>query len=105
LSALIADSTTRRLIVAGSDTLLAPAYVHEEIERYVSVVVEKTAKDRESVSDLADRLFEGITTVPREAVLDSLQEAARVMREIDPNDALVPRDRARTRRDDPEQRQ
>jgi predicted nucleic acid-binding protein len=88
LSALIADSMTRRLIVAGNDTLLAPAYIHDEIGRYVSVVVEKTGEDHETVSDLAERLFEHVTVVPREAVLDSLHGAARVMREIDPNDAL-----------------
>ena len=88
LSALIADSTTRKLIVAGSDTLLAPAYIHEEVGRYVSVVVEKTGEDHETVSELAERLFVHITVVPHETVLDSLHEAARVMREIDPNDAL-----------------
>lgn len=88
LSALIADSMTRKLIVAGNDTLLAPAYIHEEVDRYVSVVVGKTGEDHETVSDLAERLFEYITVVPHDEVLASLQEAARVMREIDPDDAL-----------------
>jgi predicted nucleic acid-binding protein len=60
---------TRQLIVAGSNTLLAPAYIHEEIERHVSVVVEKADKDHETVSGLADRLFEHITIAPLKEIV------------------------------------
>jgi predicted nucleic acid-binding protein len=88
LSALISDSMTRRLIVTGNDELAAPAYIHEEVKRYVPLVVEKTDRNQATVEELAERLFTFITIVPHEEVVNRLHEAARAMQEIDPDDTL-----------------
>lgn len=87
-SGLIADSMTRRLLVELEDDLLTPAYVHDEIENDIDLVVEKSELTPAAVEDLIEILFTRIEVVPRTAVLDSLQEAARIMRDIDPDDAL-----------------
>lgn len=88
LSALISDSMTRRLLVEVEDNLLTPAYVHDEIGTYTEMVSEKSGLTTVEVEDLIEILFKRIDVVPRSAVLDSLQEAARIMRDTDPDDAV-----------------
>ena len=88
LSGLIADSITRRLLVELEDGLLTPAYVHDEIETYTEMVSEKAGLSPAAVDELIELLFERIDVVPRPVVLESLQEAARIMRNTDPDDAV-----------------
>jgi predicted nucleic acid-binding protein len=88
LSALISDSMTRRLLVELEDDLLTPAYVHDEIWKYTEMVSEKSGYSPAEVEDLIEILFKRIDVVPRSVVLESLQEAARIMRDTDPDDAV-----------------
>ena len=88
LSGLISDSMTRRLLVELEDDLLTPAYVHDEIGKYTEMVSEKAGLSPSAVEELIELLFERIDVVPRPVVLDSLQEAARIMRDTDPDDAV-----------------
>nr|WP_246084321.1 PIN domain-containing protein [Salinadaptatus halalkaliphilus] len=43
ISALIADSKTRELLVTLEPDLLTPAFVYDEIESYQDLIVEKSA--------------------------------------------------------------
>jgi len=88
LSALISDSMTRRLLVELEDDFLTPAYVHDEIGKYTGMVSEKSGLTQAEVDDLIEILFKRIDVVPRSEVLGSLQEAARLMRDADPDDAV-----------------
>jgi predicted nucleic acid-binding protein len=88
LSALISDSMTRRLLVELEDDLLAPAYVRDEIGTYTEMVSEKSGLTPAEVEDLIEIIFKRIDVVPRSEVLESLQEAARIMRDTDPDDAV-----------------
>jgi len=88
LSALISDSMTRRLLVELEDDLLTPAYVHDEIGKYTEMVSEKSGLSPAEVEELIEILFKRIDVVPRPVVLESLQEAARIMRDTDPDDAV-----------------
>ena len=88
LSALISDSMTRRLLVELEDDLLTPAYVHDEIGKYTEMVSEKSGLSPAEVDELIEMLFKRIDVVPRPVVLESLQEAARIMRDTDPDDAV-----------------
>jgi predicted nucleic acid-binding protein len=88
LSALISDSMTRRLLVELEDDLLTPAYVHDEIGKYTEMVSEKSGLSPAEVEDLIEILFKRIDVVPRSEVLESFQEAARIMRDTDPDDAV-----------------
>lgn len=88
LSALISDSMTRRLLVELEDDLLTPAYVHDEIGKYTEMVSEKSGLSPTEVEELIEILFKRIDVVPRPVVLESLQEAARIMRDTDPDDAV-----------------
>ena len=88
LSGLIADSMTRRLLVELEDGLLTPAYVYDEVGAYTEMVSEKAGLSPAAVEELMELLFERIDLVPRPVVLESLQEAARIMRNTDPDDAV-----------------
>jgi len=88
LSGLISDSMTRRLLVELEDDLLTPAYVHDEIGKYTEMVSEKSGLPPAEVEELIEMLFKRIHVVSRPVVLESLQEAARIMRDTDPDDAV-----------------
>ena len=88
LSGLISDSMTRRLLVELEDSFLTPAYVHDEIGTYTGMVSEKSGLSSAEVEELIEILFKRIDVVPRPVVLKSLQEAARIMRDTDPDDAV-----------------
>ena len=88
LSGLISDSMTRRLLVELEDSFLTPAYVHDEIGTYTEMVSEKSGLSSAEVEELIKILFKRIDVVPRPVVLESLREAARIMRDIDPDDAV-----------------
>lgn len=88
LSGLISDSMTRRLLVELEDDLLTPAYVHDEIGKYTEMVSEKSGLSPAEVEELVEMLFKRIHVVPRPVVLESLQAAARIMHDIDPDDAV-----------------
>ena len=88
LSGLISDSMTRRLLVELEDDLLTPAYVHDEVGKYTEMVSEKSGLPPAEVEELIEMLFKRIDVVSRPVVLESLQEAARIMRDTDPDDAV-----------------
>ena len=88
LSGLISDSMTRRLLVELEDSFLTPAYVHDEIGTYTGMVSEKSGLSSAEVEELIKMLFKRIDVVPRPVVLESLQEAARIMRDTDPDDVV-----------------
>ena len=88
LSGLISDSMTRRLLVELEDDLLTPAYVHDEIGKYTEMVSEKSGLPPAEVEELIETLFKRIDVVSRPVVLESLQKAARIMRDTDPDDAV-----------------
>ena len=64
ISALIADSKTRELIVTLKPDLLTPAFVHDEIENYEGLIVEKSGMEPDQVTQFIDLLFQYIEIVP-----------------------------------------
>ena len=50
ISALIADSKTRELIVTLEPDLLTPEFVHDEIENYEDLIVEKSGMEPDRVA-------------------------------------------------------
>ncbi len=53
ISALIADSKTRELIVTLEPDLLTPAFVHDEVENYEDLIVEKSGMEPDRVVQLS----------------------------------------------------
>ncbi|GAB6860254.1 hypothetical protein JCM17092_03430 [Haloplanus litoreus] len=54
ISALIADSKTRELIVTLDPDLLTPAFVYDELENYEPLIVEKSGTEPDRVAQFVD---------------------------------------------------
>ena len=84
LSALIADSKTRELIVTLDPDLLTPAFVHDEIENYDELIVEKSGMEPNRVAQFVDLLFQYIEVVPVDEFHSAIEEADAAIGDTDP---------------------
>ena len=88
ISALIADSKTRELIVTLEPELLTPEVVHDEIEYYEDLIVEKSGMELERVQQFIDLLFQYIETVPASEFYPYIEAAEEAIGGTDPDDVL-----------------
>jgi len=88
ISALIADSKTRELIVTLEPNLLTPAFVYDEIENYEDLIAEKSGMTRQRVQQFVDLLFQYIEVVPVTEFHPCIEEATDAIGEVDPDDVL-----------------
>ena len=88
ISALIADSKTRGLIVTLEPDLLTPAFVHEEIKNYEDQIVEKSGMNPDRVAQFIELLFQYIDVVPADDFYPAIQSADEAIGDTDPDDVL-----------------
>lgn len=88
ISALIADSKTRELIVTLEPTLLTPETIHDEIDNYRPLIVEKSGLSPERVQQFLDLLFQYIETVPASEFHPHIEQAETALSETDSDDVL-----------------
>jgi predicted nucleic acid-binding protein len=88
ISALIADSKTRELIVTLEPDLLTPAFVYEEIENYEELIVEKSGLEPDRLTQFIDLLFQYIDVVPADEFHPAIERADEAIGETDPDDVL-----------------
>jgi predicted nucleic acid-binding protein len=88
ISALIADSKTRELIVTLEPDLLTPAFVHDEIENYEDLIVEKSGMEPDRVAKFIDLLFQYIEIVPAKEFHPAIERADEAIGDTDPDDVL-----------------
>ncbi|WP_135855140.1 PIN domain-containing protein [Halorussus salinus] len=88
ISALIADSKTRELIVTLEPDLLTPAVIREEVQNYEPLIVEKSGMDAERVQQFLELLFQYIETVPASEFHPYIPKVKEAMGDTDPDDVL-----------------
>ncbi|WP_306057428.1 PIN domain-containing protein [Natronococcus wangiae] len=88
ISALIADSKTRELIVTLEPDLLTPAFVYDEIENYEDLIVEKSGMEPDRVTQFIDLLFQYIEVVPADDFYPAIDRADEAIGDTDPDDVL-----------------
>jgi predicted nucleic acid-binding protein len=88
ISALVADSKTRELIVTLEPDLLTPAFVHDEIENYEELIVGKSGMEPDRVAQFVDLLFQYIAVVPVDEFHPAIEEADAAIGDTDPDDVL-----------------
>ncbi|WP_129116858.1 PIN domain-containing protein [Halegenticoccus tardaugens] len=88
ISALIADSKTRELIVTLEPELLTAEVVHDEIGNYEALIVEKSGMDADRVQQFIDLLFQYIETVPASEFYPHIEEVDEAIGDTDPDDVL-----------------
>ncbi|MFB6188717.1 MAG: PIN domain-containing protein [Halapricum sp.] len=90
ISALIADSKTRELIVTLEPDLLTPTFVYDEIENYEDLIVEKSEMEPDRVAQFIDLLFQYIEVVPADDFYPTIEKADDAIGDTDPDDVLYP---------------
>ena len=88
ISALIADSKTRELIVALEPDLLTPVFVHEEIKNYEDLIVEKSGMNPDRVAQFVELLFQYIEVVSADDFYPAIESADEAIGDTDPDDVL-----------------
>jgi predicted nucleic acid-binding protein len=88
ISALIADSKTRELIVTLEPDLLTPEIVHDEIENYEDLIAEKSGMDTDRVQQFIELLFQYIETVPVAEFHEYIERADEAIGDTDSDDVL-----------------
>jgi len=88
ISALVADSKTRELIVTLEPDLLTPAFVYDEIENYEDLIVEKSGMEQDRVTQFIDLLFQYVEVVPADDFYPAIEKANAAIGDTDPDDVL-----------------
>ena len=88
ISALIADSKTRELIVTLEPDLLTPAFVYDEVENYEDLIVDKSGMEPDRVAQFIDLLFQYIEVVPASDFYPAIETAESAIGDTDPDDVL-----------------
>ena len=86
LSALIRDSSTRKLILESGHDLFFPEPSFEKIMKYRDYIIEKAGLREDSFLDLMQTRFKYIRVVPTKAILKHWDEAKEIMDSIDKED-------------------
>ena len=86
LSALIKDSTTRKILIGSAIEFYAPDYLIEEAEKYISLVSRKNSLSEQENKKILDILCDYITIVGIEFYEEDINEALEIMADIDIKD-------------------
>ncbi len=88
ISALTADSKTWEPIVTLEPDLLTPAFLHDKVENYEDLIVEKSEMEPDRVEQFIDLLFQYIKVVPADDFYPTIERAVAAIGDTDPNDVL-----------------
>jgi predicted nucleic acid-binding protein len=88
LSALLKDSTTRKIILETSDDLHFPEASLEKIVKYKDYILEKSGLSAKNFDKLLETLFKYIKLVRTKDFENDWSEAMKIMGHIDQEDAV-----------------
>ena len=88
LSALIRDSTTRKIILNSQFDLYFPEPSLDKIRKYKDYILEKSGLTEEEFKDLMAILFKYIRILPTEEIEKNWKEAKNIMEHTDPEDVV-----------------
>lgn len=88
ISALIRDSTTRKIIVESGWNFCYPEKSFHEVRKYKNLVLEKSGMDEQEYTELLNYLLKHITLIPEELIQQKLDEANKLLGKIDPDDVI-----------------
>ena len=88
LSAMIRDSTTRKIILNSGLDLYFPESSLHKIRKYRSYILEKSGIAEEEYDKIMATLFKYIRLVPTEEIEKNWSKAKKIMGHIDPEDVV-----------------
>lgn len=86
LSALIRDSTTRKIIIRSGQDFCFPEISLHKIRKYKELILEKSGLNEKEFQVILTTLFHFIRVIPTEELMPYFGEAKRIMEPIDPED-------------------
>jgi predicted nucleic acid-binding protein len=87
LSALIKNSTTRKILIRSDWEFYYPKISLNEIKKHEDMVIRKSDMKKENYEILLSDLLNNITLVKQEEITN-LDQAKEIMRNIDPDDTI-----------------
>ncbi len=88
ISALIKNSTTRKLIIEMDEELVYPEAGFREIEKYKALIIKKSGLGEKEFNSIFNLLLEYIEMVPDNLLESTLEEAEDIMLKIDGKDVI-----------------
>ncbi|HLC86932.1 MAG TPA: PIN domain-containing protein [Candidatus Nanoarchaeia archaeon] len=88
LSALIKDSTTKKIIIESGLSFYYPQISFHEIQKYENLVLKKSKMNRKEYNLLLNILLDHIILVPKEQFIQHLRDADNLIGKIDVNDVV-----------------
>ncbi|MBD3163777.1 hypothetical protein GF323_01115 [Candidatus Woesearchaeota archaeon] len=88
ISALIRDSTTRKIIVESNWEFCYPENAFHEVRKYKNLVLEKSGMDEKDYTETLNYLLKHIKLIPEEVVQGKHDEAFKLLGKIDPDDVV-----------------
>lgn len=85
-SALMRDSTTRRILLLPQFELYVPEYVKVEIEGHLPELVKRSGLKEEDLRKALDIVFSNITFIGLEGLEEEIRGAYDIMKDIDEDD-------------------
>lgn len=88
MSALIKDSTTRKIIVKSNWEFYYPEVSLNEISKYRSLILQKSGMNEEEFTQLFNQLLSRIKIIPEGYTHKKLDKANKILGQIDPKDVV-----------------
>lgn len=88
ISALLRDSTSRRILASPSHSFILPDHARAEIERHLDDLLPRMGLTRAEAELLLALVTARVESIPESDFQVHLPEARRIMRELDPDDAV-----------------
>lgn len=86
ISALIRDSTTRRIIIKSEWCFYYPEISFNEVKEYKALILEKSGMNEIEYIEILSQLMKRINLIPIERFIKKIDEAKKLIGNIDPND-------------------
>ena len=83
IAALIKDSISRKILFNKNFEFISPDYTTTEIHKYEEEIIEKAKVNKEEFEILLSLIFEHIEIIPKEKYQDFLEEAEKIIKDID----------------------
>jgi len=87
-SALLKDSTTRKIILTYDGFFLFPSFIFIEMEKHMDELLTKSGMNRKDFDELLHMILKKVLVVPASVMKQYQNEAMSIVKEIDVNDAL-----------------
>ena len=87
-SALIKDSTIRKIILMYDDLFLFPSYIFEEMEKHKGEILRKSNMPKDDFDSLLRLLLQSVLIVPYQTLEPYKEIALNLVKDIDKDDAL-----------------